>query len=199
MLFRLTSLGTINQKCVKDASFPLNDSAYHEYVQSRENWALDAFGIDLYLFTLYLIAIGSYVVCGNASSAQHCPTNATCLPDIGQLPAIGVANYDNFYYACITVFQVTLSSLSGFQVIIMFRSSSMTIGTYHMVCHWHPQAPLPRSSTGWWCFSGRSSSAISSLPSCQTHSAKCREGEPKNCSFFCFSRRSTMKSLPIAS
>lgn len=45
------------------------------------------------------------LVCGNASTARHCPTNYTCLSS-GENPNYGYTNFENFAWSLVTAFQL---------------------------------------------------------------------------------------------
>ncbi|XP_076802540.1 LOW QUALITY PROTEIN: sodium channel protein type 4 subunit alpha B-like [Clavelina lepadiformis] len=49
----------------------------------------------------------TYQLCGNQSSALHCPTYATCLR-VGDNPNFGYTSFDNFHFAFLSVFRLSL-------------------------------------------------------------------------------------------
>eukprot|EP00794_Sanderia_malayensis_P009765 gene9765-10764_t len=81
--------GYLLNKCVR---MPGNiTEPYDVYVRNSDNW----YSVD-----------GVFEVCGNFSTSRRCPTNYTCLPDIGDNPNYGYTSFDHFGWALLTSFQL---------------------------------------------------------------------------------------------
>ncbi|XP_060572053.1 sodium channel protein 1 brain-like isoform X2 [Ruditapes philippinarum] len=101
MVFALFSLqiymGTLRQKCVLEAPDYTGTPAYsyaqfyNDHIKNSSNWYDDGEG---------------FVLCGNVSGSFKCPTNYTCLKDIGENPNWGYTNFDHFGWAMLTSFQL---------------------------------------------------------------------------------------------
>ncbi|XP_058856638.1 sodium channel protein type 3 subunit alpha-like isoform X2 [Acipenser ruthenus] len=86
--------GALRHKCIlnMDADFNVTDEDWDVFIQNTSHWLVQS-DVDT-------------VVCGNSSSTGRCPSNYTCLPDVGQNPNNGYTNFDHFGWAFITSFQL---------------------------------------------------------------------------------------------
>ncbi|CAD5124052.1 DgyrCDS12358 [Dimorphilus gyrociliatus] len=85
-------LGVLRQKCVKDPIYPISHGDYDLHIKNSSNWQIDQ--------------QGQYFICGNISSAGACPSNYTCLPDIGENPNWGYTNFDHFGWSMLNSLQL---------------------------------------------------------------------------------------------
>ncbi|XP_048254003.1 sodium channel protein 1 brain-like isoform X4 [Haliotis rufescens] len=100
MVFALFALqvymGGLRQKCVLNYNITQSDSMYvthySEHIRNSSNWFTDG--------------DGGYLLCGNITGSGGCPSNYTCLPDIGENPNSGYTNFDHFGWAMLNAFQL---------------------------------------------------------------------------------------------
>lgn len=83
-------VGQLRNKCVNDPP-SLGSVGYNRYIANESVW--------------FKSSIDGPMVCGNASTAGHCPANYTCL-SVGDNPNYGYTNFDNFAWSLVTAFQL---------------------------------------------------------------------------------------------
>lgn len=83
-------VGQLRNKCVALPP-PPGSINYNRHINNQSFWLPGSNNMPL--------------VCGNSSTAGHCPVNFTCL-SVGDNPNYGYTNFDNFAWSLVTAFQL---------------------------------------------------------------------------------------------
>lgn len=112
-------MGQLTQKCILDGPKNMTDIEWFTWVSNSSHWVPEP---DDEIF-------GAYRLCGNASGAQSCPSNHTCLQGFGPNPDYGFTNFDTFGWALICSFRLmTQDFWEG-----LYMQVLKTAGSWHII------------------------------------------------------------------
>ncbi|XP_057305572.1 sodium channel protein 1 brain-like isoform X3 [Hydractinia symbiolongicarpus] len=97
--------GDFHNKCVKSNLTISENKTWLQEIKKTSNW------------------YEPIQICGNVTGSMVCPSNYTCLPDVGENPNFGFTSYDNFGWALLTSFQ--LVTLDFWEDVYLHIGSSM--------------------------------------------------------------------------
>lgn len=112
-------MGQLTQKCVLDGPKNMTDTEWFTWASNSSHWVSEP---DDEIF-------GAYRLCGNATGAQSCPKNHTCLQGFGPNPDYGFTNFDTFGWALICSFRLmTQDFWEG-----LYMQVLKTAGSWHII------------------------------------------------------------------
>ncbi|KAG9508996.1 Sodium channel protein type 10 subunit alpha, partial [Fragariocoptes setiger] len=108
-------MGQLTQKCIKDGPANMTDDEWFVWCNNSEHWHYDDDNIPW--------------LCGNATGAQVCPGNHTCLQGFGLNPDYGFTSFDTFGWALISSFRLmTQDFWEG-----LYQQILRTAGSWHII------------------------------------------------------------------
>lgn len=112
-------MGILTQKCILDGPVNMTDRQWFEWCNDSQHWIPEP---DDEIF-------GAYRLCGNATGAQSCPMNHTCIQGFGPNPDYGFTNFDTFGWALICSFRLmTQDFWEG-----LYMQVLKTAGSWHII------------------------------------------------------------------
>jgi hypothetical protein len=111
-------MGLLTQKCILNGPTDMNNTQWYEWNNNRSNWLIDEDS-----------ETKSYKLCGNATGAQQCPPNRSCLQGFGPNPDYGFTNFDTFGWSLICSFRLmTQDYWEG-----LYMQVLKTAGSWHII------------------------------------------------------------------
>lgn len=111
-------MGLLTQKCILNGPNDMNDTQWFNWNNNSSNWLIDQDS-----------ETRSYKLCGNATGAQSCPPERTCLQGFGPNPDYGFTNFDTFGWSLICSFRLmTQDYWEGLYMQIL-----KTAGSWHII------------------------------------------------------------------
>ena len=112
-------MGLLTQKCIKNGPNNMSDSEWFAWCSNNSTWIPEE---DDEIW-------GNYRLCGNATGAQSCPQDYTCLQGFGPNPDYGFTNFDTFGWALICSFRLmTQDFWEG-----LYMQVLKTAGSWHII------------------------------------------------------------------
>lgn len=112
-------MGQLTQKCILNGPKNMTDIEWFVWSSNKSHWVPDP---DAEIF-------GAYRLCGNATGAQSCPSDHTCLQGFGPNPDYGFTSFDTFGWALICSFRLmTQDFWEG-----LYMQVLKTAGSWHIV------------------------------------------------------------------
>lgn len=112
-------MGQLTQKCILNGPDNMNDTEWFNWCNDTNHWVPDP-DAEIY---------GAWRLCGNATGAQSCPRNHTCLQGFGPNPDYGYTNFDTFGWALICSFRLmTQDFWEG-----LYMQVLKTAGSWHII------------------------------------------------------------------
>lgn len=112
-------MGVLTQKCILNGPHDMTNEEWFQWCSNETNWLQDK-EADI---------PGSYRLCGNATGAQSCPKDYTCLQGFGKNPDYGYTNFDTFGWALICSFRLmTQDFWEG-----LYMQVLKTAGSWHII------------------------------------------------------------------
>lgn len=112
-------MGQLTQKCHLDGPNNMTNSEWFAWSSNSSHWVPEP-NSEIY---------GAYRLCGNATGAQSCPQNYTCLQGFGPNPDYGYTSFDTFGWSLICSFRLmTQDYWEG-----LYMQVLKTAGSWHII------------------------------------------------------------------
>lgn len=112
-------MGQLTQKCIANGPSNMTDEEWFRWCNTSSHWIPEP-DDEIY---------GAYRLCGNATGAQSCPADHTCIQGFGPNPDYGYTNFDTFGWALICSFRLmTQDFWEG-----LYMQVLKTAGSWHII------------------------------------------------------------------